>query len=155
MNLAVRLATAADFPAVEKMVIDSFEPITWQKKLDANFGPLNDRDWRVRWQARLAHIFQTQIVLVGEAGGALVAMASATVDHDAALGYIDVLAVHRDIQGRGYGRAMLRAMIEHLKTAGCQYVHLDCLSDNDTGNALYQSEGFAEVARHIRWFRKI
>ena len=50
---------------------------------------------------------------------------------------------------------MLRGVIEHLKGVGIQYVHLDCLTDNEAGNALYESEGFEEVARHIRWFRKI
>jgi hypothetical protein len=34
-------------------------------------------------------------------------------------------------------------------------VNLDCLTDNDSANALYASEGFEEVARHIRWFRKL
>jgi ribosomal protein S18 acetylase RimI-like enzyme len=153
--LHVRLATAADHAQLEPLVIDSFEPITWQKKLDARFGPLHDRDWRSRWQARLRHIFATQIVLVGESGGEIAAMASATIDRDAQLAYIDVLAVGRAFQGQGLGRQMLRGAIEHLKAAGCQYVNLDCLTDNDAGNALYQSEGFVEVARHIRWFRKI
>ena len=46
-------------------------------------------------------------------------------------------------------------MMGHMKSLGAQYVNLDCLTDNDSGNALYRSEGFEEVARQIRWFRKI
>src|SRR5262245_11507765 len=91
MALHTRLATPADHAALETLVIDSFEPITWQKKLDARLGPLNGRDWRHRWQARLANIIATQIVLVGESEGQLAAMASGTVDRAAALGFIDVL----------------------------------------------------------------
>jgi hypothetical protein len=53
-------------------------------------------------------------VLVGEADGALAAMASATLDRNAALGFIDVLSVSRGFQGQGFGREMLRGMIEHL-----------------------------------------
>ena len=155
MPLTVRPATVDDYDAVERMVIDSFEPITWQKNLDASFGPLNGRTWRQRWQSRLRHIFQTQIVLVGHWEGALGAVATASVDREAALALIDVLAVAWNLQGRGLGREMLRAAIEHLRELGCQYVNLDCLSDNDAGNGLYASEGFEEVARHIRWFRKI
>ncbi len=155
MPLTVRPATADDQAAVAAMVIDAFEPITWQKRLDERLGPLAGRDWRQRWQARMQHIFQTQIVLIGETGRALCAAATATVDRPSAMGFIDVLAVARRFQGRGLGREMLRATIEHLRSLSCQYVHLDCLTDNDTGNALYASEGFQEVARHIRWFRKI
>jgi ribosomal protein S18 acetylase RimI-like enzyme len=155
MPLTIRSATAADYYAVETFVIDSFEPITWQKKLDAKIGPLNGRNWRARWQARLRRIFATQVVLVGESDSQIAAMASATLDHDSALGLIDVLAVARQFQGQGIGHEMLRGMIEHLKTLGMKYVNLECLHDNDAGNALYKSAGFQEVARHIRWFRKI
>ena len=155
MPLIVRPATEADSSAIEQLVIDSFEPITWQKKLDQRLGPLNGRNWRQRWHARLRHVFQTQIVLVGELGSLLVATATATTDRDSALGFIDILAVAREHQARGLGREMLRGTIEHLRGLGCQYVNLDCLTDNDAGNRLYASEGFEEVARHIRWFRKI
>jgi ribosomal protein S18 acetylase RimI-like enzyme len=50
---------------------------------------------------------------------------------------------------------MLRGALDHLKDLGCRYVNLDCLTDNVVGNALYQSEGFEEVASHIRWFKKL
>jgi ribosomal protein S18 acetylase RimI-like enzyme len=50
---------------------------------------------------------------------------------------------------------MLHGMMDHMKNLGALYVNLDCLTDNDTANALYQAEGFEEVARHIRWFRAI
>lgn len=155
MELQTRLAMPADYVRLEPLIIESFEPITWQKKLDARFGPLNCCDWKARWQARLRNIFATQIVLVGEQNGQLAVMASGTVDRAAALGFIDVLCAFRGFQGQGLGREMLRAMLAHLKAAGCQYVNLDCLTDNDAANALYASEGFEEVARHIRWFRKI
>src|SRR5205085_12396100 len=109
-----------DFDPVQRLVIDSFEPITWQRKLDAQFGPLNGRDWRDRWRSRLETIFQTQIVLVGESDGLLAAMASGLVDREPALGFIDVLAVGREFQGRKLGREMLRGMIEHFQALGCQ-----------------------------------
>jgi hypothetical protein len=65
MQLEFRLASIDDQAAIAELVIDSFEPITWQKKLDQDFGLLNGRDWRARWQSRLENIFKTQIVLVG------------------------------------------------------------------------------------------
>ena len=155
MSLTFRLASPADYSALKAMVIEAFEPITWQKKLDQDLGPLNGRDWRERWSARLDNIFKTQIVLVGESADAVAAMATATFDREAALGFIDVLAVGSKFQGQGLGRQMLRGIIDHLKSLGCQYVNLDCLTNNDAGNSLYEAEGFMEVARHIRWFRKV
>jgi len=155
MLLDVRPAEASEYQKIEDMVIESFEPITWFKKLDDRIGPLNGRDWRVRWKDRLRHVFETEMVLVGEAAGELAAMASGTLDQGAALGYIDLLAVDRRFRGHGYGREMLRGMMQHMKALGGQYVYLDCLTDNDTGNTLYRAEGFEEVARQVRWFRRI
>jgi len=155
MSLAFRLAAAADHEPLTALVLASFAPITWQKPLDERYGPLNGCDWQARWRLRLEKIYATQVVLVGEAEGELAAMASAAIDAAAALAYLDVLAVGPAWQGRGYGRQMLRGMLDHLRSRGCQYVHLDCLTNNEAGNALYASEGFEEVARHIRWFRKL
>jgi ribosomal protein S18 acetylase RimI-like enzyme len=155
MSLTFRLASPADYSALKAMVIEAFEPITWQKKLDQDFGPLNGRDWRQRWSARLDNIFRTQIVLVGESADAVAAMATATIDRETALGFVDVLAVSREFQGQGLGRQMLRGIIDHLKSLGCHFVHLDCLTNNEVGNSLYEAEGFIEVARHIRWFKKL
>ena len=155
MPLEFRPATAPEQPQIEKMVIESFEPITWFKKLDQRIGPLNGRDWRTRWQSRMRNIFETEIVLVGKTCGEIMAMSSGTLNRDEALAYIDLIAVDRQFQHRGYGREMLRGMLRHMQNLGARYVHLDCLADNDTANALYRAEGFEEVARHIRWFRNI
>ena len=137
------------------MVIESFEPITWFKRLDDRIGPLNGQDWRARWHARMRDVFETEIVLIGETGGEIAAMSSCTYDTEAALAYVDLLAVDQRYQGQGYGREMLRAMMDHMKSLGAQYVYLDCLTDNDKGNALYRAEGFEEVVRQVRWFRKL
>jgi len=84
-----------------------------------------------------------------------VAFASGTLDEETRLGYIDLLAVDQSVQGRGYGRQMLRGMLSWLKQQGAEHAHLECLVDNEAGNNLYRSEGFTEVARSIRWFIRI
>jgi len=48
MPLDVRPAEASEYQKIEDMVIESFEPIMWFKKLDDRIGPLNGRDWRMR-----------------------------------------------------------------------------------------------------------
>src|SRR5262245_2816029 len=108
MPLAIRIATPDDHAAIKQLVITAFEPITWQKKLDAPFGPLNGCDWKARWHDRLTKIFNTQIILVAELHAGLAAVATATIDQPAAVGFIDVLAVGAEFQGQGLGREMLR-----------------------------------------------
>ena len=155
MPLVFRPAELSDHLKIESMVVESFEPITWFKKLEDREGPLNGQDWRARWRTRMRGVFETQIVLIGEIEGELAAMSSGTLDPEAALAYIDLLAVGSRFQGHGYGREMLRGMMQHMRSIGAQYVYLDCLTDNTKGNSLYSAEGFEEVVRQVRWFRKL
>ncbi len=153
--MQIRPAHEDDYAEVEKLVLESFGPITWARHLDTRFGPLNGLDWQARWKLRLRTIFADQTVLLGTADGALTAVSSYTLDSAAALAYIDILAVAQRQQRHGYGREMLRATMRYLQERGASSVHLDCLTNNENANALYESEGFEEVARHIRWFRKL
>ncbi len=155
MALAFRLARPEDYPALETLTLESFEPITWFRQVDRRFGPLNGKDWRQRWRSRFRRAFDTQHVLVGETGGRIVAFASGTIDVDEGLGFIDLLAVDRSCQGRGYGREMLRGMLAYMKAQGAAHAHLECLADNDTGNNLYRSEGFETLAVSNHWFIRI
>jgi ribosomal protein S18 acetylase RimI-like enzyme len=155
MPLAFRLAAPPDYESLEKLTLESFEPITWLRKIDERFGPLNGHDWRARWRIRFRHAFETQRVLVGEADGCIVAFASGTLDMESRLGFIDLLAVDQRFQGRGYGREMLRGMLEYFKSEGARHAHLECLTDNDVGNALYRSEGFEDLAHSVHWFVRI
>lgn len=153
--LHFRLATQSDHVLLRAMIIDSFEPITWFKKLDAQFGPLNGCDWRTRWETRLERVCASQLILVGEAQGEIVAAATGTVDTTTKLGFIDLLAVDSAHQHRGYGRAMLRGMLDYFKELGMEHAHLECLTDNVRGNALYGSEGWEIVSSSHHWFRKL
>ena len=153
--MQIRPAQEHEYADIERLVIESFEPITWARTLDKRFGPLNGQDWRARWKLRMEKIFAEQFILVGTVDDALAAISTSTVEPQSALAYIDLIAVARDRQGHGYGREMLRATMRHLKDLGAQYVNLDCLTGNENANDLYKSEGFEEVARHIRWFRRI
>ncbi len=155
MPLHFRLATRNDYHTLENMVIESFAPITWFRRVDELFGPLNGNDWRRRWQIRFAQAFETQTVLVGEADGQIVAYASGSVDQATRLGYVDLLAVDQHHQRLGYGREMLRGMLRYMKEHGAVHAHLECLADNKAGNALYRAEGFEEVGRSVKWFIKI
>jgi len=104
---------------------------------------------------RLKAAFASQTVMVGEDSGVIVAYASGTYDPATRSAYIDLLAVDSRRQGQGHGRQMLRAIIGHFKQQGAQHAHLDCLTNNQTGNRLYESEGFQRVAEHARWWLKL
>ncbi len=63
-------------------------------------------------------------------------------------GFVLKLGVHRDHQGRGYGRFLLAHTLETLHRAGCAHVELTTQFDNRTARGLYESFGFTATSRH-------
>ena len=154
--LTIRVATALDRAAVVDLLCRAFEPITWFQRAEAKFGPLNGRSWRRRFRARAEKAVESQTALVGVDGRQRI-MACAVGGYDPAfrLAFLDLIAVEPECQGSGYGRRLLQAFEGWAREQGAEALNLDCLTDNDGGNALYVSEGFEEVARQIRWFKRL
>jgi ribosomal protein S18 acetylase RimI-like enzyme len=95
------------------------------------------------------------VILIGETEDGIAAAATGTIDAAVALGFIDLLAVDKRHQGKGYGRQMLRGMLDYFRSQGMQQANLECLTDNERGNALYSSEGWEIVASSHRWFIRL
>lgn len=153
--ISFRLAIDTDLPALEEMIIASFEPITWYRKVEEAFGNLNGHGWLDRWHLRMQRIFDEQIIFVGEVDGMIVAAATGTADPMTKLGYVELLAVGREHQGKGYGKAMLNAMLDHFRARGMEHATLDSLISNETANALYRNEGWTCMASSYHWMRKL
>ena len=79
-------------------------------------------------------------VLVGEVGGALAA--SAMVGHDGHRGMLYYVAVDPVLQGRGFGKAAVRAAEEWLKSRGVWKINLLVRNDNEKVKRFYAALGY-------------
>ncbi|ABS02222.1 ribosomal-protein-alanine acetyltransferase [Kineococcus radiotolerans SRS30216 = ATCC BAA-149] len=77
-------------------------------------------------------------------GGVVVAGADADVQ---------TVGVARDQQGRGTGRALLRALRAAVVEAGATHLLLEVRADNEPAQNLYRSEGFVQIARRARYYQ--
>lgn len=153
--MTIRPANAEDLPRLVEVCLASFGTITWQRKVDEQFGPLNRYDWRERWKRRVVKAFTDQQFLVLVEEGAILGCACGTVDKTTGLGHLDILAIDPAAQGKGRGKALLRAMEDFFASQGATHVTLESLVDNEAANALYRKEGFQPIASHYNWFKKI
>jgi ribosomal-protein-alanine N-acetyltransferase len=57
-----------------------------------------------------------------------------------------------DVQGRGHGRRLLRALLQLARGRGVRRVFLEVRPSNTTAIALYHAEGFNEIGRRPRYY---
>ena len=91
----------------------------------------------------LAQRNQNSTVLVGRAGGTIVA--TAMVGHDGHRGWVYYVAVDPDCQKKGFGRAIMDAAEAWLRAAGLPKLQLLVRRENAKANAFYQSIGYEEA----------
>lgn len=73
--------------------------------------------------------------------------------HEPPLGEIFVIAVDPDRHGRGWGRALVRAGLDHLATSGLRVGMLHVEADNTAALRLYEDLGFTLHSSHCWWRR--
>lgn len=72
--------------------------------------------------------------------------------HEAWRRWIPLVVIDRAQQGKGYGRAALRAVIERIRNESpeCSAVGLSCKPQNASAISLYRSLGFLPAGRNDR-----
>jgi ribosomal protein S18 acetylase RimI-like enzyme len=86
-------------------------------------------------------------ILVGRRADKLIA--TALVGHDGHRGWVYYVAVDPDAQGTGFGRAIMLAAEDWLRTRGVLKIQLMVRPDNSEVAAFYQTLGYGEQKRVI------
>jgi mycothiol synthase len=93
------------------------------------------------------HDFAPELSLVAERGSDIAGFLLARRWEQEGVGYVDLLAVHPDEQGRGLGTAMLTTAFERFVAAGLREAQLAVASDNPKALRIYQRVGMVELFR--------
>lgn len=98
--------------------------------------------------------FEADGLLTAWTGGRLMAF-HWTKQHSPTSGEVYVVGVSPDAQGRGLGRLVTLAGLDHLASLGVDDVHLYVESDNTAAVALYSGLGFshAQPDTHVQYRR--
>lgn len=65
---------------------------------------------------------------------------------------VEAIGLSEDLRFRGLGRALLRAVLELLRSRGCTQAQLSVSTANTAAYRLYRSEGFRQYALRSRWY---
>jgi mycothiol synthase len=102
-----------------------------------------------------AHAFDASLSRIAEEGGDTVGFLLARRWEDEAVGYVDVLAVDPDHQGRGVGTALLASAFAAFASAGLRGAQLGVDSDNPRALTVYERAGMRVLFRYDVYERAI
>ena len=91
--------------------------------------------------------------VVVEEAGRLVGYAGLRVAQGATDADIQTITIAEGSRGRGRGRALLGSLLAEASRRRAREVFLEVRADNPVAQALYASEGFAEVGRRPRYYQ--
>ena len=117
----------------------------------AAFAPLGERVWTRR---ELAELIASPGVhgLLLQLDGRQVGFALCRTAADE--GELLTIAVDPSHRRRGAGRALLKAVIEHLQSSGARKLYLEVGMDNPAARSLYEQAGFKAVGERTGYYQR-
>ena len=152
MSVAVRIARAADRPALVRLMgaLNEFEAAIEDNRADASAAE-SHLDWV---SGEIAA--QGGVTLVAESGGAVVGFLSFAFEEDPGTfvrpehrrhALIWDISVDEGARGQGVGRALLEAAEAHTKAAGIGEIRLYVLESNARARRIYDAAGYRTYER--------
>lgn len=134
--MTTRTATPADLDAIMALEHASFPTDAWSPAM-------------MREELSSPHGFY----VVVEEAGRLVGYAGLRAVRGARDADIQTITISESARGRGRGRALLGTLLDEAARRAVHDVFLEVRADNPVAQALYASEGFAEVGRRPRYYQ--
>lgn len=136
MTATVRTADVDDVPAIMLLERASFPTDAWSERA-------------MRDEVRSP---QGRYVVL-ESGGAVVGYAGLRAPAGSSDGDVQTIAVAAASRGNGWGRMLLRALLDEAARRGVRDMFLEVRADNPVAQSLYASEGFVPIGRRARYYQ--
>ncbi|WP_456286981.1 ribosomal protein S18-alanine N-acetyltransferase [Microbacterium sp. JZ70] len=134
--MSIRAATVADLDAIMALERSAFPTDAWSEGM-------------MREELASEHAHYLVLEQAGQvAGYAGLRSLPGAKDAD-----VQTIAIAESARGRGQGRALLRLLLEEADRRRVREVFLEVRADNPVAQALYVSEGFAELGRRPRYYQ--
>ncbi|WP_460774497.1 ribosomal protein S18-alanine N-acetyltransferase [Microbacterium sp. GXF7504] len=132
----IRPATVDDLPAIMALERASFPTDAWSEPM---------------MREELVSPHGRYFVL--ETAGRVTGYAGLRAPAGSRDGDVQTIAVAETSRGRGSGRELLRTLLRTAHERGVREVFLEVRDDNPVAQALYRSEGFAELGRRPGYYQ--
>lgn len=151
--MMIRRMRPEELDRLIEITVAAFDGVSIDQRIDQTFGPITLKDWRWRKEQAVVQDWEREPegIFVAELQGQVVGGVTTWHDPAAGIGYIPNLAIDAAYRGQGIGRQLLEFALAHFRELGLKVARIETLAHNETGNHLYRSVGFEEVARQIHF----
>ena len=149
----VRKYRPEDLERIKEITVICFEGVSIDHNIEKTFGQFAETDWKARKAAHMDDDVAANAdgVFVWEEEGDVIGYITTRLFHDAQIGQIPNISVLPGHQGKGIGKALMKASFDYFEEKGMKVAKIETLDQNDTGQNFYPSAGFKEVARQIHY----
>jgi ribosomal protein S18 acetylase RimI-like enzyme len=151
--MTIRPFAPDDLPRIQAITVASFEGVSIDRNIEAQFGLVAGKDWRARKARDVTTDCEVQPegVFVAEVDGEVVGYVTTRLDRFTGIGRIPNLAVDASRRGIGIGTRLIEHALQWMREQGMAMARIETLVQNERGQALYPRFGFREVARQIHY----
>ena len=156
-SIHIRPYQPADLPELRRITMDSFGGVALEALVEERFGRWNERDWKAR---KADHIDEdvtanAEGCFVAERAGEVLGYITTLVDRANLRGRIPNMAVVEPARGLGLGRRLIHHALDYFRAQGLKVAQIETMASNATGQHLYPSCGFEEVARQVHYAMRL
>jgi len=157
-QLSILPATPDDAEIAAAITSGAFDGATVEQEIEKLLGR---RLSAPTWQDLKARQVRREVArspehcFLARAAGQVVGCVTCRVDEELSRGYVLNLAVEGPFRGRGIGRKLLLAALDHFRGLGLKQAKIEALAANPVGRGLYESIGFNEVARQVHYVMEL
>ena len=149
----VRTYKPEDLDKIKEITVICFEGVSIDHNIEKIFGQFAETDWKAR---KAAHVDEDAAVnpegiFVWEENGEVIGYITTRLFPDALIGQIPNISVLPGHQGKGIGKALMKAAFDYFDAQGMKVAKIETLDQNDIGQNFYPSTGFKEVAHQIHY----
>lgn len=151
MSVRIRPYQPEDLPTLKQLTVEAFDGVSIDQGMEKQFGVIHGHDWQWR-KARHLDVDVTRDpagVFVAELDGQIVGCITTWQDREGGIGHIPNIAVAARFRGQGLGRQLIEHAKQYFRSCSLTHAKIETLEQNATGQHLYTSLGFREVARQI------
>jgi ribosomal protein S18 acetylase RimI-like enzyme len=149
----VRTYKPENLDKIKEITVICFEGVSIDHNIEKKFGQFAETDWKAR---KTAHVDEDAAVnpegiFVWEENGEVIGYITTRLFPDALIGQIPNISVLPGHQGKGIGKALMKAAFDYFDAQGMKVAKIETLDQNDIGRNFYPSTGFKEVAHQIHY----